>query len=366
MGKKNFKDDSDWRTTFGKIIKKTLIVYSLDYHDFCQEYKVSEATFRYWCLGKKLPQNQYMEDIKKFLKQNELDDLEKTELLCAYIEQLMCELGAEEAFLVFKRRYPDGKIFVGEILSFCKNVAKHKIAYNDYLFNSAFPTGNTQAIVFDFDGTLTKDKTNCTTWEKIWLSLGYSKRDCQELHKRYNNNEISHKEWCKITEERFIERGLRKENMEKIAAGIHLINGVKKTFKKISDKGIKIYIVSGSIDLIIKNVLGNLNQYIKEVKANYFKFDSDGFLDEIVGTKYDFEGKAYFILQIAEELNISPKDILFVGNSINDKFAYRSGARTLCINPKLVDPSDKKVWQYYIEDCDNLEEVISFFEYDVM
>ena len=148
--------------------------------------------------------------------------------------------------------------------------------------------------------------------------------------------------------------------MEKIASKIHLIKGVRKTLSKISNEGIKIYVVSGSIDIIIKKVLGNLSQYIEEIKANYFKFNSAGFLTEIVGTKYDFEGKSYFISQIAEELNISPKDILFIGNSINDRFAYLSGARTLCINPSLTDPSDSKIWHNCIQSCDNLEEILPY------
>ena len=103
-----------------------------------------------------------------------------------------------------------------------------------------------------------------------------------------------------------------------------------------------------------------MNQYIEETKANYFKFDSNGFLMEIVGTHYDNLGKAYYISQIAEELNISPQDILFVGNSMNDRFACRSGARTLCINPTLTDPFDKKVWNNCIQSCESLGEILAF------
>lgn len=360
MGRQYEKDDSIWRMAFGNTLKKILTMFSIDYHYFCEKYNVSEATFRYWMLGKKLPQQQYMEDIKEFLYIDKLNDSVKDKELHKYIAEFMSSHGAEEAYFFFKRRYPEGKMFAGEILAFYRNVAKHKTSLDVHFTIDAIPTGKTQAIIFDFDGTLTKDKLNRTTWESIWVELGYSEKLCQELHQKYNKKEISHAEWCKITEEKFKERNLHKADVEKIASKIHLIKGVRKTLSKISNEGIKIYIVSGSIDIIIKKVLGNLSQYIEEIKANYFKFNSAGFLTEIVGTKYDFEGKSYFISQIAEELNVSPKDILFIGNSINDRFAYLSGARTLCINPSLTDPSDSKIWHNCIQSCDNLEEILPY------
>lgn len=360
MKKQYQKDDPIWRTAFGHTLKKIITLYSIDYHCFCEKYHISDATFRYWMLGKKLPQQQYMAEIKEFLHTKKMDDSTKIKELHHYIAEFMCSHGAEEAYFAFKRRYPLGNIFVGEILEFYRNIAKHKTSLDVHFMTDAVPTGKTQAVIFDFDGTLTKDKLNRTTWESIWINLGYSEKACQELHQKYNRKEISHAEWCKITEEKFKERNLHKEDLEKIASKIHLIKGIRKTFINLSNEGIKIYIVSGSIDIIIKKILGNLTQYIEEIKANHFKFNSAGFLTEIVGTKYDFEGKSYFISQVAEELNISPKDILFVGNSINDRFAYLSGAKTLCINPTLTDPSNSDIWHNCIQTCNNLEEILYY------
>lgn len=359
MGKKYQKDDAVWRNAFGSTLKKIMTLYSLDYNEFCEKYNVSAATFRYWWLGVKLPQLQYMEELKEFLYRDKLNDFDKVHELQGYVAEFMCTHGAEDMFFALKIKYPEGKVFVGKILEFYRNVAKHKASLDLNFDTGVMPTGKTQAIVFDFDGTLTRDKFNRTIWEIIWISLGYSEKDCQELHQRFNRNEISHTEWCKITEQKFKERNLRKETVEKIASKIHLIKGVRNTLKKLSDKGIKIYIVSGSIDIIIKKVMGDMCQYVEEIKSNYFRFNSAGFLTEIVGTRYDFEGKIYFILQIAEDLNISPKDILFVGNSINDRFVYRSGARTLCINPTLTDPSNNRVWHKCIQTCDDLNDIIS-------
>lgn len=83
-------------------------------------------------------------------------------------------------------------------------------------------------------------------------------------------------------------------------------------------------------------------------------------LSEIVGTKYDFEGKAAFIKKVSDELHIPPCDMLFVGNSLNDRFAYQAGIQTLCINPKDVDFTNKNVWTNYIQNCSSLEEILPY------
>ncbi len=67
MKKQYQKDDPIWRTAFGHTLKKIITLYSIDYHCFCEKYHISDATFRYWMLGKKLPQQQYMAEIKEFL-----------------------------------------------------------------------------------------------------------------------------------------------------------------------------------------------------------------------------------------------------------------------------------------------------------
>lgn len=183
---------------------------------------------------------------------------------------------------------------------------------------------------------------------------------CQDLHMRYDRNEITHAEWCKLTEEKFRERNLHRKTVENLASKIKLMQGTEETFQELQKRDIKIYIVSGSILLVIRSVIGDLYKYVDGIKANQFRFNQGGFLTEIVGTKYDFEGKAAFITEIALELNVSPKDILFIGNSVNDRFAHISGARTLCINPKLTDPTNRTIWNDCIQTCEDLTEIIKY------
>ena len=226
--------------------------------------------------------------------------------------------------------------------------------------NTYRSTGHIKAVVFDFDGTLTKSKSH-TTWESLWEMLGYDVQECRDLHKQYDKGAFTHQEWCDKTAEKFIDRKLTRQQVLALAKGIHLIPGCKKALSELKDRSIKLYIVSGSIKDIIEYVLGDAYSYFTEIKANEFVFDTQtSILSRIIGTKYDFEGKANYIKYIANRLEIATSDILFVGNSNNDMWAYQSGAKTLCINPTLTNYHDNMIWNYTIVECKNLCEILQY------
>ena len=103
-----------------------------------------------------------------------------------------------------------------------------------------------------------------------------------------------------------------------------------------------------------------LTACFSEIKANRFIFDDQGMLEGIIGTPYDFEGKARFVEKIIAEKNIEPKDVLYVGNSFNDEFVYTTGVQTLCINPKLTDFYNNKIWHDYIRKLSSLTEILPY------
>jgi len=225
------------------------------------------------------------------------------------------------------------------------------------------PSGFTRAVVFDFDGTLTEVSSVRTTWESIWVALGYDVQECRDLHTEFDKKRITHEQWCDLTTAKFKAKNLHRDCLSDIADSIKLIHGCHDVFHELHKRFIKIFIVSGSILFVIQKVINGLYKYVDDVKANDFKFSSCGILTEIIGTKFDFEGKASYITNIANNLRVSPDDILFVGNSYNDKYAYLSGARTLCINPKDTDPSNFTVWNDCIYECTDLTQILKFVRF---
>jgi len=218
----------------------------------------------------------------------------------------------------------------------------------------------TRAVVFDFDGTLTISNGNETTWEAIWRVLGYDIAECAKYHAMYTSGRITHRKWCEITRDRFRERELTREIVTQLSKTIKLIDGVREVFSELRKRSIPIFIVSGSVTDIIRNVLGDLAGEIDGLFANRFTYDDEDILTDIESTKFDFEGKAHYLTKLSSDLDISPAEILFVGNSINDEFAYRSGVRTLCINPSFTNPENRTLWNYSIRRTADLREIIKY------
>lgn len=215
---------------------------------------------------------------------------------------------------------------------------------------------NAKIVVFDFDGTLVSPNFSRTTWERIWLELGYSVNDCDYYHRQFSNKQITHEQWCKETENKFKEKGLSKKTLQKIAADMKLIEGCRETLQELRKKDILLYIVSGSIREIIKEVLGDLVNLFEDISANKFYFRNDK-LSRIAGTEYDFEGKADYIKQIVKENQINASEVLFIGNSFNDTYAHLSGARTLCINPQNTNYTNVIYWHDYIREVKDLKDI---------
>lgn len=356
-----------WRIKFGTILRTLFDIYGVsdatfsEYSQRVLNYAITDSAVRKWFAGQRLPHKSSLQVIFCYfesLNEAQKDD-KKENRVYATIENYFSDQYLAE-FYKIQRKSKDIIEFIQNILQYCILNAKANVCSNIDQ-TSYCPTGQTKVVVFDFDGTLTRGKSNRTTWESIWTSLGYRVTECQDLQSRFIHGEISHDEWCQLTEEKFVARHLHKADVENIAKKIKLLPGVKETFAMHEEKNIKIYIVSGSIFDVIKKVLGNsVHHYIDGIKANHFFYNDNGTLSKIVGTRYDFEGKADFLREIAMELQISTKDILFVGNSFNDRFAYQSGARTLCINPKETDPTDFVVWNDYIKVCTDLKEIMKY------
>ncbi len=218
-----------------------------------------------------------------------------------------------------------------------------------------------RVVVFDFDGTLTKPRVDANTWELLWESLGYDVSECEKYHRQFSRGEISHEEWCEITEKRFKEAGCSKKNLKETALKAELVDDVVEVIGELRSKGILLYILSGSIKQYIELVLGKeISSCFAEIKANRMTFDDQGMLDGIIGTPYDFEGKARFVNKIIQEKQVSPKDIIYVGNSFNDEFVYTTGVETLCINPRGTDYYNNKVWHNYIRRLSSLKEILPY------
>ena len=222
----------------------------------------------------------------------------------------------------------------------------------------------TKAVVFDFDGTLTVGRAN-NVWKMLYLELGYDIGEGSNYRNSFlsfKNKKYDYASWVEVNKNDFVNAGINKEIFNKVLKEITLINGLEKTLKTLSKKGIKLFVLSGNMKYSIEHVLGDLSKYFTEISANEAVFDDNGNLTNLIATKYDFEGKADFIVKVREELGLKPEEITFVGNGSNDIWAYKSGARTICINPKDADEDKSEKWTKVLPNVKDLSEILEYID----
>lgn len=221
---------------------------------------------------------------------------------------------------------------------------------------------NMKAIVFDFDGTLTKSRKESNCWYEVWKYMDDLAYD-DFLYKKYKNNEIDDIEWFDLIFKRYKEKGVKREYLHEISKKIELLPGAHETLKYLYDNDVKIFILSGGIRQIIEDILKRENVYnfITSIETYDLIFDNEGNLIDFKQPNFhNPENKNEYIDLLTKQYNLKSDEILFVGNGANDEKVYLSGANTLCINPDDADISNKVVWHNAIENCGNLVEILKF------
>ena len=219
-----------------------------------------------------------------------------------------------------------------------------------------------KAVIFDFDGTLTKTKKGSNCWYKIWEYIDDLEYDSY-LYNKFKNKEISDTQWFKLIFERYKEKNVQKKYLENIALKIKLLPGTYKTLEQLYKNGIKIFILSGGVRQIIESVLNRekILPFVTSLESYDLIFDKNGKLyDFKFPCLHNLENKNEYIDFIKKQYHFSKDEILFVGNGANDEKAYLSGAKTLCINPDDTDINNKTIWHNSIKNCKNLLEILKY------
>lgn len=214
-------------------------------------------------------------------------------------------------------------------------------------------------IIFDFDGTLTKKDQNI--WKMLWQELGYTTDKNSIYAKLYIEHvikkTITRDQWFNLTCVAFKRKGMTKQTLIDVTKNITLIDRFEKVIKELYNKGYSMHIVSGCIKQSIEMVLGDYIKYFSNIESNDIIFDENDKLKKLVATPYDFIGKAKYIENLITKTNTKPEEIIFVGNGDNDEWAYKSGCKTICINPVNTDSKNRTIWHSEISSIEDLAEI---------
>lgn len=212
-----------------------------------------------------------------------------------------------------------------------------------------------KTIIFDFDGTLTKK--NNEIWRNIWEKLDALDID-DILYGKFNDGELTYEQWSREIEKEFIKRKLNEEVLLELTNKIEMMENLDEALRELKKEGYDLRILSGGIDFVIKTLLKDNIKYFSDIRCNHFIFDDKGYLEKIVDTDSDGQGKGRYVLNHIKNTGCNPKDIIFIGNGNNDRFVSSSGCTTICINPNNTNHKDKNIWSLYIENSEDLNDVV--------
>ncbi len=171
-------------------------------------------------------------------------------------------------------------------------------------------------VCFDVDGTLVDNIVY--SWELFHNFFDVDMKKREEMKRRYYNGEIDYLQWAVHDMKMWMEKGATKNDFLKAMKNLKLMKGAMETITELKKKGIKLAIISGSLDIILERVLPNYKELFDDIFLSHLIFDKKGKLTDAKVTQYDMLKKADALRKIAKRENIDLKETVHIGDHHND------------------------------------------------
>jgi phosphoserine phosphatase len=186
-------------------------------------------------------------------------------------------------------------------------------------------------ICFDLDGTIIE---NVTAWETLHDYFKVDSKRRAEAKRKFFNGEISYTDWAHHDVELWVEKKVTKKKISRAIGKIRLIPGARQTLLALKKKGMKMAVISGSLNVVIEKVIPDYKEIFDYVFISKLVFDKNGFLKKSIPTWYDYEHKATALKEIAKKEKILLERTLFVGDHDNDVDIARIAGFSIAFNSK--------------------------------
>lgn len=171
-------------------------------------------------------------------------------------------------------------------------------------------------VCFDVDGTLIDNVT--FSWQVFHDYFQTDRHRREDAKKRFFEGKISYLEWAEHDISLWREKNARKDDFFRAAEHLKLMEGAMETLEELKKNGLKLAIISGSLNVILEKFIPNYKDFFDDVFLSRIYFDGNGFISKVEATEFDMDAKALALKKIAERENISLKECVFVGDYLND------------------------------------------------
>jgi len=171
-------------------------------------------------------------------------------------------------------------------------------------------------VCFDVDGTLVDNVVY--SWELFHEYFEVDMKKRKQMRDKYFNGEIDYLQWANHDIGMWIKKDATKKDFLKAMNKLKLVEGALETISELKKRGMKLAIISGSLDIILEKVLPNYKGLFDDIFLSYLIFDKKGKLVDAKVTQYDMIKKADALRKIAKRENIDLKETVHIGDHHND------------------------------------------------
>jgi len=185
-------------------------------------------------------------------------------------------------------------------------------------------------VCFDLDGTLVDD--TIFIWQTLHDHFGTDKDARKEMIEKFLRKEVTYQQWADHDVVMLKKKGATKDKIITLIKKLKLMRGAKDTVGKLKAQGIKLAVISGSLDIVLDTLFPD--HPFDDVLINKFEFDNEGNLMGCVATKYDIEHKATGLKMIAKREGFDLSECVFVGDNHNDIHVAEIAGLAIAFNSK--------------------------------
>ena len=185
-------------------------------------------------------------------------------------------------------------------------------------------------VCFDVDGTLIDNMT--FSWQLFHDYFQTDKHKREGARNAFLDGKITYLQWAEHDIGMWMHRGARKDDFFKAISKLKLMEGAIDTLKSLKKFGLKLAVISGSLDIILEKFIPDYKEFFDDVFISRLHFDDDGKLAGVDATEFDNEHKAIALKKIAVREKISLKECVFVGDYLNDLKAMQEAGLGIAFN----------------------------------